>query len=107
MSEKTHHLVERVGRLFEAANRRDFDAAMSFYAPDGVWKATDTSRERRQGDREAYDRKARAVVSRDLLVDELDVKAPAQSQAQPESHGLRRRGDHTSQKPVGHASHCC
>jgi ketosteroid isomerase-like protein len=30
-------LVELVGRLFEAANRRDFDAVMGFYAPDAVW----------------------------------------------------------------------
>src|ERR1700730_9238133 len=41
MSEEstTPDLVERAGRLFEAANRRDFDAVMSFYAPDAVWEA--------------------------------------------------------------------
>jgi ketosteroid isomerase-like protein len=32
--------VELVGHLFEAANRRDFDAVMSFYASDGVWEAS-------------------------------------------------------------------
>jgi ketosteroid isomerase-like protein len=37
---KTPDLVELVGRLFEAANRRDFDAVMRFYASDGVWEAT-------------------------------------------------------------------
>src|SRR6478672_5744937 len=30
--------VERVRRLDEAANRLDFDAAVSFYAPDAVWE---------------------------------------------------------------------
>jgi ketosteroid isomerase-like protein len=30
--------VELVRRLDEAANRLDFDAAMSFYAPDAVWE---------------------------------------------------------------------
>ena len=30
--------VERVRRLDQAANRRDFDAAVSFYAPDAVWE---------------------------------------------------------------------
>jgi ketosteroid isomerase-like protein len=42
MSEEstTPDLVELVGRLFEAANRRDFDAVMRFYASDGVWEAT-------------------------------------------------------------------
>jgi len=32
----TPDLVELVRRLDEAANRLDFDAAMSFYAPDAV-----------------------------------------------------------------------
>jgi hypothetical protein len=32
-------VVERVGRLFEAANRWDFDTAMSFYASDCLWEA--------------------------------------------------------------------
>src|SRR5437773_11858432 len=32
----TPDLVELVRRLDEAANRRDFDAAVSFYAPDAV-----------------------------------------------------------------------
>jgi ketosteroid isomerase-like protein len=32
--------VELVRRLFDVANRRDFDAVMSFYAPDSVWEAT-------------------------------------------------------------------
>jgi len=36
----TPDLVEVVRRLFEASNRRDFDAVMRFYAPDGVWEAT-------------------------------------------------------------------
>jgi len=38
MSEKstTSHLVELTRRLLEAVNRRDFDAAVSFYAPDAV-----------------------------------------------------------------------
>ena len=36
----TPGLVELMGRLVEAANRRDLDAVMSFYAPDGVWEAT-------------------------------------------------------------------
>jgi len=30
-------LVELVRGSFEAADRRDFDALMSFYAPDAVW----------------------------------------------------------------------
>ena len=30
--------VELVRRLDEAANRLDFDAAVSFYAPDAVWE---------------------------------------------------------------------
>ena len=34
----TPDLVELVRRLDEAANRLDFDAAMSFYAPDAVWE---------------------------------------------------------------------
>jgi ketosteroid isomerase-like protein len=34
----TSDLVERVRRLTRAANRLDFDAAMSFYAPDAVWE---------------------------------------------------------------------
>jgi len=32
----TPDLVERQKRLTEAANRRDLDALMAFYAPDGV-----------------------------------------------------------------------
>jgi hypothetical protein len=31
-------LVERGRGLLEAANRRDFDAALSFFAPDAVWE---------------------------------------------------------------------
>ena len=40
MSEEstTPDLVELVRRLVEALNRLDFDAAMSFYAPDAVWE---------------------------------------------------------------------
>ena len=40
MSEEstTPDLVELVRRLDEAANRRDFDAAVSFYAPAAVWE---------------------------------------------------------------------
>jgi ketosteroid isomerase-like protein len=34
----TPDLVELVRRLDEAANRRDFDAVVSFYAPDAVWE---------------------------------------------------------------------
>jgi ketosteroid isomerase-like protein len=39
MSEEsaTPDLVELGRVLFEAANRRDFDALLSFYAPDAVW----------------------------------------------------------------------
>jgi ketosteroid isomerase-like protein len=39
MSEEstTPDLVGLTRRNFEAANRRDFDAALSFYAPDAVW----------------------------------------------------------------------
>jgi ketosteroid isomerase-like protein len=33
----TPDLVERQKRLTEAANRRDLDAMMAFYAPDGVY----------------------------------------------------------------------
>ena len=33
----TPDLVELGSRFLEAANRRDFDAVMSFYAPDAVW----------------------------------------------------------------------
>lgn len=36
----THDPLELVRGLFEASNRRDFDAVMRFYAPDGVWEAT-------------------------------------------------------------------
>jgi ketosteroid isomerase-like protein len=35
----TPDLVELVRRLDEAANRRDFDAMVSFYAPDAVWES--------------------------------------------------------------------
>jgi ketosteroid isomerase-like protein len=34
----TPDLVELSRRLLEAGNRRDFDAVMSFYAPDAVWE---------------------------------------------------------------------
>ena len=36
----TPDLVEFSRRLSEALNRLDFDAAMSFYAPDAVWDGT-------------------------------------------------------------------
>jgi ketosteroid isomerase-like protein len=35
----TPDLVELGHRFFEAANRRDFDAMLSFFAPDVVWEA--------------------------------------------------------------------
>ena len=35
----TPDLVELGHRFLEAANRRDFDAALSFFAPDAVWEA--------------------------------------------------------------------
>src|SRR5947199_4278306 len=35
----TPGLVELGHRFLEAANRRDFDAALSFFAPDAVWEA--------------------------------------------------------------------
>jgi ketosteroid isomerase-like protein len=35
----TSDLVEVTRRLFEASNRRDFDAVQSFFAPDAVWEA--------------------------------------------------------------------
>ena len=40
MSEEstTPDLVELNRRLLEAGNRHDFDAVMSFYAPDAVWE---------------------------------------------------------------------
>jgi ketosteroid isomerase-like protein len=40
MSEEstTPDLVELSRRLVEAGNRHDFDAVMSFYAPDAVWE---------------------------------------------------------------------
>jgi uncharacterized protein (TIGR02246 family) len=34
----TPDLVERVRRLLEAANRRDLDAVLSFFAPNAVWE---------------------------------------------------------------------
>ena len=34
----TPDLVELTRRAFEAANRRDFDVLMSFFAPDAVWE---------------------------------------------------------------------
>jgi ketosteroid isomerase-like protein len=37
----TSDLVELTRASFEAANRRDLDAAMSFYAPDATWEAMD------------------------------------------------------------------
>jgi len=36
----TPDLVELTRRNFEAANRRDFDAVLSFFAPDAVWDAS-------------------------------------------------------------------
>ena len=36
----TPDLAERVRLLFAAANRRDLDTLMSFYAPDAVWETT-------------------------------------------------------------------
>src|SRR5438105_13999979 len=41
MSEKstTPDVVELVRQTFEAANNRDFDALMSFFASDAVWEA--------------------------------------------------------------------
>ena len=36
----TPDLVELGNRFLEAANRRDFDAMMSFFAPDAVWEMT-------------------------------------------------------------------
>jgi ketosteroid isomerase-like protein len=41
MSEQstTPELLELTQGVFRAANRRDFDAVMSFYAPDAVWEA--------------------------------------------------------------------
>src|SRR5271169_1751524 len=43
MSEEstTPDLVELVNRVREAANRRDFDAVESFYAPDAVLRAAE------------------------------------------------------------------
>jgi ketosteroid isomerase-like protein len=38
----TPDLVERQKRLTEAANRRDLDAIMAFYAPDGVYDMSPT-----------------------------------------------------------------
>jgi ketosteroid isomerase-like protein len=42
MSEEltTPDLVELGRGLFEAVNRRDFDAVMSFFAPNAVWEST-------------------------------------------------------------------
>jgi ketosteroid isomerase-like protein len=42
MSEEstTPDLVELGSRFVEAANRRDFDAMLSFFAPDAVWEPT-------------------------------------------------------------------
>jgi ketosteroid isomerase-like protein len=34
----TPDLVELGRRMFEAASRRDFDTALSFFAPDAVWE---------------------------------------------------------------------
>ena len=36
----TPHLVELVRFTFEAANRRDFDAILDFYAPEAIWLGT-------------------------------------------------------------------
>jgi ketosteroid isomerase-like protein len=43
MSEKstTPDLVERVRVILEAADRADFDAILTFYAPDAVWDMSD------------------------------------------------------------------
>jgi ketosteroid isomerase-like protein len=38
-STTTPDLVELTRGYFEAANRRDLDAVMSFFAPDAVWEA--------------------------------------------------------------------
>jgi ketosteroid isomerase-like protein len=38
--ESTPDLEEAVRRCVEALNRRDFDAALSLYAPDAVWEFT-------------------------------------------------------------------
>ena len=35
----TPDLVELTRRLLEAVNRRDFDAAMGFFATDAVWES--------------------------------------------------------------------
>jgi ketosteroid isomerase-like protein len=35
----TPDLVELGRGLYEAVNRRDFDAVMSFFAPDAVWES--------------------------------------------------------------------
>ena len=42
MTEKSTspELTELVRRQFEAVNRRDFDAVMSFFAPHAVWEST-------------------------------------------------------------------
>jgi ketosteroid isomerase-like protein len=42
MSEEstTPDVVELLHRTLEAANRRDFDAAARYFAPDGVWDLT-------------------------------------------------------------------
>jgi len=37
----TPDLVELVGALFDAGNRRDLDAAMSIFAPEVVWESLD------------------------------------------------------------------
>ncbi len=39
----TTDLVALVGQANEAYGRRDFDAAMSIYAPDAVWDASQTA----------------------------------------------------------------
>ena len=36
----TPDLIELGNRFLEATNRRDFDAMMSFFAPDAVWEGT-------------------------------------------------------------------
>jgi ketosteroid isomerase-like protein len=38
---RTPDLVERVRGLFDAAQRRDFDGVLSFYAPGAVWESVD------------------------------------------------------------------
>ena len=53
---QTPNLVERVQRIVAAVNARDFDAAVSFYAPDAVLDAEDAGiHEGRLSIREFYE----------------------------------------------------